>query len=270
MPLNLKDYRQSISIQSEVIKKPVAQYANLIHLRERNFIMLKKDLILRNPLRHLEDESSVILPKGGFGAVVARAGVGKTAFLVQLALNRLLNNQNVLHISLNEPVGKVGLWYEEVVHHLTDLYSLKNVDLLWEAILQNRFIMTFKTGGFNEEVLDERLTELSEQNIFMPQLILIDGFPFETTGAKSLEALKKLIAAHGARAWFTARTHRAKDNQNSKSNSTIADFDSLFECIIALKPQGQDIHVDVLKSVREVSNQPGLTLDPTTMLIKEL
>ena len=51
--------------------------------------------------------------------MLARAGVGKTAILVQLALNTLLKGKNVLHISLNDPVKKVGLWYKEVFRHLT-------------------------------------------------------------------------------------------------------------------------------------------------------
>jgi ATP/maltotriose-dependent transcriptional regulator MalT len=42
--------------------------------------------------------------------VLAPAGVGKTAFLVQLALNAMLQEKNVLHISLDEPVTKVSLW----------------------------------------------------------------------------------------------------------------------------------------------------------------
>ncbi|MBW2600630.1 MAG: cytoplasmic protein, partial [Deltaproteobacteria bacterium] len=43
--------------------------------------MLKKDLILRNPLRLIGYEGDDILSDGQFGAVLARAGVGKTAFL---------------------------------------------------------------------------------------------------------------------------------------------------------------------------------------------
>ena len=69
--------------------------------------MLKKELRLQNPLRFMERENEDILPEGGLGAVIARAGVGKTAILVQLALNTLLKGKNVLHISLNDPVKKV-------------------------------------------------------------------------------------------------------------------------------------------------------------------
>ena len=52
--------------------------------------MLRNDLITRNPLRLMGHESEEILVQGGFGALLARAGVGKTAFLVQLSLNALL------------------------------------------------------------------------------------------------------------------------------------------------------------------------------------
>ena len=38
--------------------------------------MLKKELILQNPLRLLGDETGDILPEGTFSAVLARAGIG--------------------------------------------------------------------------------------------------------------------------------------------------------------------------------------------------
>ena len=90
---------------------------------------MKKELILRNPLRLMGDETDDIIPEGGFGAVLARAGVGKTALLVQLAVNALLRGNNVLHISLNDPVKKVSLWYKEVFNHLTKPYIEKDVNI---------------------------------------------------------------------------------------------------------------------------------------------
>ena len=66
--------------------------------------MLKNDLMLKNPLRWIGSPNEDILDSGHFGGVMARAGVGKTAFIVQIALNGLLRNRNVLHISLADPV----------------------------------------------------------------------------------------------------------------------------------------------------------------------
>ncbi|MCK7511968.1 MAG: hypothetical protein MZV70_53260 [Desulfobacterales bacterium] len=48
--------------------------------------MLKTDLILRNPVQYLGGQSEDVLAAGQFGGVLARAGVGKTALMVQMAL----------------------------------------------------------------------------------------------------------------------------------------------------------------------------------------
>ena len=91
------------------IRESFQKSSRVIYIKERYLNMLKKDLIMRNPLRMMGYENDEILKAGEFGAVLARAGVGKTAFLVQLSLNALLRGKNVLHISLEDPVNKVSL-----------------------------------------------------------------------------------------------------------------------------------------------------------------
>ncbi len=159
--------------------------AGVIYIKERYFTMLKKDLILRNPLRVMGYENDDILNAGEFGAVLARAGVGKTAFLVQLSLNALLRGKNVLHISLIDPVNKVSLWYKEVFNLIANQYKVDQIDQLWDSLLPHRFIMTFRVEGFSVPKLEERLSDLMEQNIFMPQMIIVDGFPFDESDHSS-------------------------------------------------------------------------------------
>ena len=45
----------------------------------------------------------------------------------------------------------------------------------WEKIQPYRFIMTFKVESFSVPKLEERLTDLMEQNIFKPHTVIIDG-----------------------------------------------------------------------------------------------
>ena len=78
--------------------------------------MLKKEIIYRNPLINLGYENEDILPDGGFGAVIAHAGVGKTALLVQMALNTMIREKYILHVSLHDAVSKVDVWYHELFH----------------------------------------------------------------------------------------------------------------------------------------------------------
>ena len=241
----------------------------IIYLRERNFIMLKKDLMMRNPLRAVSDENGYILPEGGLGAVVARAGVGKTALLVQLSLNSLLKGDNALHISLGDPVRKVSLWYKEVFNNIGVQYQIEKIDDLWNELLPQRFIMTFNIDGFSVPRLDERLTELADQNIFQPQMILIDGLPFnEEIKRTDLHALKELSEKFNSHIWFTVRSHRHEEPDSDGMPIQIGEFADLLDVVIKLKPEESDIKLNVLKGSGAISLQ-NLSLDPATMLIKE-
>lgn len=224
---------------------------------------------MRNPLRAVSDEKGYILPEGGLGAVVARAGVGKTALLVQLSLNSLLKGDKALHISLGDPVRKVSLWYKEVFNNIGVQYQIEKIDNLWNELLPQRFIMTFNIDGFSVPRLNERLTELADQNIFIPQMILIDGLPFNEEILRSdLQALKELSEKFNSHIWFTVRSHRHEEPDDNGIPIQIGDFTDLIDVIVKLEPQDNDIKLNVLKGSKSFSTK-NLALDPATMLIKE-
>lgn len=230
--------------------------------------MLIKDLLLRNPLRLVDVEGEDILSIGGFGAVLARAGVGKTAFVVQIALNEMLRERNVLHISLEDPVTKVKLWYEEVFHLLAEQYDVKQIHHLWEQLQSHRFIMTFQVEGFTVPKLEERLTDLTSQSIFSPQMILIDGLPFEGEIREELTRLKTLAKTFGTRMWFTVRTHRHEEPGPDGLPRQLEPVADLFEAGLQLMPEKDDIHVRALVGGDPDQSETGLLLDPSTMLLK--
>ena len=267
--LTLDDVSSSRGPQPSTKDLPQAGFEKVVYLKDRKFSMLKKDLIFRNPLRFMGHETEDILHEGGFGAVLARAGVGKTALLVQLALNSLLRSKNVLHISLKDPVSKVCLWYEEVFRDIANQYHVNQMDQLWEAILPHRFIMTFKVEGFSVPKLEERLTDLTEQDIFLPQMILIDGLPFDETVTEALGDLKTLAKNNGLHVWFAVQTHRHEQPGPDGVPAPLQGVADLFEVAIQLQPEGKEIHVKVLKGKTLPPDQRPLLLDPATMLIKD-
>jgi hypothetical protein len=233
-------------------------------------MMLKQDLILRNPLRLLGKENEDIIKPGGFGAVLARRGVGKTALVVQIALNSLLQQKNVLHISLNEPVGKVSLWYQEVFEQLAQQYQVPQIDQLWDAIMPHRFIMTFRVEGFSMPKLEERLTDLTAQNIFIPSMVIIDGLPFGDQTRSMLQELKRLAVELGLPVWFTVTIHRHQDPANDGLPVQLSPVQDLFDTAIALQPHDQTIHIEAIKGSAGKSAETTLTLDPATMLIQSV
>ena len=230
--------------------------------------MLKQDLILRNPLRLLGRENEDIIRPGSFGAVLARHGVGKTALVVQIALNSLLQQKNVLHISLNEPVGKVGLWYQEVFEQLAQQYKVPQIDQLWDTVMPHRFIMTFRVEGFSMPKLEERLTDLTAQNIFLPNLIIIDGLPFDEDARPRLQELKRLAREVGLPVWFTVTIHRHENPATDGLPVQLSPVQDMFDVAIALEPENETIHIKAIKAGPDHNAEAELILDPATMLIQ--
>ncbi len=231
--------------------------------------MMKKDLLLKNPLHQLGLTSEDSLPDGAFGAVLARAGIGKTAFLVQIALYTMLQDRNVLHVSLEDPVDKVTLWYQEVFNLLTQKRHLKASSPLWDDVLPRRFIMTFKVEGFSVPKLRERMTDLMEQSIFRPHTLIVDGMPFEGDIRGQLEELKELSVETGVRCWFTVRTHRHETPLPDGMPPQLSSLQDLFEVAVQLQPEGQDIHICILKGFENLRCNTAVRFDPATMLINE-
>jgi len=243
--------------------------ANVIKLKERNLNMLKNDLIVRNPLRLMGREHEAIVPEGGFGAVLARAGVGKTALIVQVALNTMLQNKNVLHVSLDDPVEKVTLWYQEVLNALAHQYHVRQIKDLWESIQMNRFIMTFKVEGFSVPKLEERVKDLTEQQIFNPHMVIIDGLPFDDRLRAPLEGLKSFSQRHRLHLWFTVTTHRHEAPGLNGLPIQLEPVADLFDAAIQLQPDGNRVNIRCLKGGTEELETFDQMLDPSTMLIME-
>ncbi|MDL1959126.1 MAG: cytoplasmic protein [Deltaproteobacteria bacterium] len=216
--------------------------------------MSENNLNIKNPLSFIKEDAGQLLKEGQFGAILARAGEGKTSFLMHLALDNLLSGKNVLHICLGQPIKKVCLWYEEVLHRISDQYELNNTNVMWEMILPHRFIMTFNIEDFSVKRLEERLNDLTEQGVFFPQIVLLDGLPFNKIVQESLSKLKAMSKEHGFPAWFTVMTHR-EDNVEQPDDipSPISHMSDLFEVIVQLKPVGREISVQLIKGQKAES-----------------
>ena len=242
---------------------------NVIHLTYKDIIMIKKEMIYRNPLVKLGYDNEDILPVGGFGAVLAHAGVGKTALLVQLALNMMLREHSVMHVSLNDAVSKVDLWYQEIFHDIADKFGIPEVNEYWDKIQPYRFIMTFKVEGFSAPKLEERLTDLMEQNIFKPHTLIVDGFKFDDAGRGQLVQLKDLARKYSMRIWFTVHTHRHESPQDNGLPLSFLHIADLFDAIVQLVTKGDEVYIKALKGGSIAEASKDLLLDPSTMLIKD-
>jgi len=230
--------------------------------------MLKKEVVYRNPLVNLGYEHEDILANGGLGAVLAHAGVGKTALLVQVALNMMIREKPVLHVSLQDAVSKVDVWYRELFHNIAVNFNEAEIQEYWDKIQPYRFIMTFRVETFSVPTLEERLTDLMQQNIFKPHTVIVDGLKFDEAGRDQLVFLKELAKKYAMRIWFTVHEHR---NEKPAENSLPVSFlhvADLFDVIVQLETKGDEVYIKALKGKSSDAKPHTLLLDPATMLIK--
>jgi hypothetical protein len=234
--------------------------------------MGNEELVLNNPLRALGLEEKIKSDEQSMGLVVSRAGLGKTAILVQIALDSMLRGNRVLHVSIGESIDKAKNWYNDILSLLIEGKEIENVHEVISEILRNRMIMTFKETSFSPIKLEERLGDLVKQNIFKPACLIIDGYDFNENSREDLINLRGFMKAQGLKmVWFSALCHR-EDTRVSSGGvpAPCHEVDDLFETVLVIKPDNKNILLDIVKCA-SCAVRAGLTLslDPSTMLIME-
>ena len=228
-----------------------------------------EQLASQNPLHAL----SMGEERNQLGLVMARAGLGKTALLVQIALDAILRGDNVLHVSIGETIDKTRLWYDDILKVIIEEQKIDDANELIELVSKNRMIMTFNESAFSRPKLEERVNDLVLQNIFKPNCLVIDGFDFVNTDRQVLEDIKDLAENMSLQAWFSAISHRNDDRFSPTGvPAPCHEIDDMFDTIILLKPEPDaTILLEIIRnSGEEVKTGKGLRLDPTTMMVKEL
>ena len=74
-----------------------------------------QEIYERSPVRVLASHLEGGLGRGKVGFIAAEPGVGKSALLVHLALDTLLREENVLHVSMTDSVDHVRQFYDQIV-----------------------------------------------------------------------------------------------------------------------------------------------------------
>jgi len=227
--------------------------------------MLRQDLIQKSPVCKIINPDSITNIK--FGAVLSRAGVGKTQFLVQIALTRLLNNEKTIHISLNDSMEKINLRYIDSYRNLID--SIGYVDpqkakRLWENINQLQVSIAYNESSFDPKKISEYLNSFQKNNDELPSVIVIDGLNFDNDLTSLLDELEAIAETFKISIWFSMRTHREESLCSDGYPKQLENVKDLFEKALFLNPKDNKIEATVLKN-GEDKNRKYL-LDAATMM----
>jgi hypothetical protein len=141
--------------------------------------MKRQELIKTSPLRLLSPVEGGQVAGRHLALVKAPAGTGKTAVLVQIALDKLLRGEQVVHVGINDTLDKIKLWYGEVFTALARQVNLANASRVENEIMGHRLLMTFMADNFTPLRLAQRLDALGRHHISLPACLVIDGLVAE-------------------------------------------------------------------------------------------
>lgn len=230
-----------------------------------------KDFISVSPLKILEQSSRRGLGPGNLGVLIARAGVGKTACLIHLALDKIFRGEKLIHVSLEEGPEKVTAYYNVIYFDLLKALNLGDNDEYRMRIDRNRMILAYLNRSFDLDRLESNLKNLAERLDFRPNTIIIDGLDFEKAGRGMLEGLIKTGRSFGAEIWLSALSHRHITETNERGiPHPCAAVDDLLSIIIQLVPEPSGIFLRLLKD-HDRAGDPNVSvkLDPNTFLTQD-
>lgn len=230
--------------------------------------MLRKDLNLRSPIAKIMGIDNIAQSR--FGAVLSRAGVGKTRFLVQIALTQLLEDRKIIHVSLDDSMGKINLRYNEGFTNLVD--SIGYVDpqkavRLWDDISLNKVGISYNDLTFDTDKLRDYLKSFKKAELPMPALMVIDGLNFDDDLTEILEKLQALNQEFAISIWFAMQTHREEAQSENGCPVQLETRKEMFDKALFLKPVDNRIQAVVLKDGNKTDQ--AFVLDPATMMLAE-
>jgi hypothetical protein len=227
--------------------------------------MLRKDLILRSPVAKTIGIENVI--DGSFGAVLSRAGVGKTSFLVQIALTQLLDNQKILHISLDDPIEKINIRYHEGFINLVD--SIGYVDpqkavRLWDDINTSKVGICYNESTFDTDKIKDYLKSFKKADLPLPTIMIIDGLDFDTDVSAVLDELEAINKEFSIFVWLSMKTHREENLCSDGFPVQLENYKDRFDKAINLNPVEDKIEAVILKDGARTNRKYRLA--PATMM----
>jgi hypothetical protein len=237
--------------------------------------VIKEELISRSPVRVFEKSIHGGLKNGEMGVVAAPSGIGKTAVLVQIALDKLLQNKKVIHVSFSQHTDYVLTWYTDIFNEFIKKKNLEKVQDVKTELIKNRVLMNFNQDGITSEMILRSLRAMIGDGGFKADALIIDGFDFSRTSRERLSAVKDFAKEINLEVWYSGNIGGAGVPVGAglydkrRIPVVFKDFADLFDIIIVLEPKQDHIALSVSKD-RETYNPSAmaLKLDPKTLLIQ--
>jgi len=229
------------------------------------------ELIQVSPIRVFEKAINGGLKAGEIGIITSPKGVGKTSVLVQLALDKLLQEKKVIHVSFSQHTNYMQLWYEDLFNEFINKKDIENPNEIKSELIKNRVQMNFSQDGITITQILKSLRSLIIEGGFNANLIIIDGFKFSGVEKACIENVKKFAVESGVSIWYSCSVKDESTQYNEENIPVdISPISALIDVVIKLQPKSDFVELSVSKDRDLVTSKSiAMKLDPKTLLMLE-
>ena len=211
--------------------------------------MTRNDLVEKSPMRKLEASLGGGLKAGEVGVVTSKKGVGKTSILVQLGLDKLLQDRPVVHISFDELAKK---------KNLEDAAEVKN------KLISKRIVLNFNQDTVRTSQIMKTVRALSEGGSKL-SVVMIDDFDFAKALPGAIKEIKAFAKEMDIAVWYTAAADVGSYSIDESLKRYIEDIDIL----LYLEHNGEFVTIRALKEHGNTNVETDGKFDAKTMLLSE-
>jgi hypothetical protein len=231
--------------------------------------MIKHELNDRSPLRILERSTHGGLGKGNIGGITARQGVGKTACLVHIATDQLLQGKQVIHVSFATNPTHIVDWYEDIFREIAEKFGLDSAMTVHDEMIRHRIIMNFNQASIRLPQVIGSLRSMIRDGHFAADSIVVDAYDFSAVTREELQQVKGFAAEQGLEIWFSVSLGYDQPCYDPAGiPDLLKDLIDAFSILICLRPEEKHIHLQLVKDHdAAVLEDMHLNLDPKTLLI---
>jgi hypothetical protein len=231
--------------------------------------MVRSELVKRSPWRILENSTHGGLGKGNLGAIAARQGVGKTACMVHLATDQLLEGRQVIHVSFSASTSHIVDWYEDIFSEVAQTAGLENAMDVHDEIIRHRIIMNFNQQGVALGKVLGSVRSMIRDGHFAADLIIVDGYDFAAVSAAELAEVRRFAGELGLEIWFSVSLgHEEPKCTPAGIPELLTRVIDELSILICLRAEERHVRLQLVKDhdAPSVKALP-LELDPKTLLI---
>jgi hypothetical protein len=233
--------------------------------------MVKQELIEKSPLRILEKSTHGGVGAGNIGVIAARKGVGKTACLVHIATDKLLQTRHVIHVSFSGNTDHIVAWYEDIFTEISKRKNLEHAMDVHDELVKYRLIMNFGNHPASVGYIIERIKSMTAMSGFKPDCIIIDGYDFYNGIVEDIAVLKHFAAELGCEVWFSVSLKENPIELDLNSLPTVLTrFLKTIDVVVLLTPAEKSVELKLVKDhdIMPVENL-NLRLDTKILLITD-